>query len=78
MKKLFGYADEYIRKSDWKDMALVKFCLMSIGLMIGMFVPKEKRKLVLPIAGAVFVLTYVPLMSKFFKIIFGASRNCEE
>lgn len=78
MKKLFGYADEYIRKSDWKDMALVKFCLMSIGLMTGMFVPKEKRKLVLAIAGAVFVLTYVPLMSKFFRIIFGANLNCEE
>mgnify|MGYP000212821489 CR=1 FL=1 len=44
MKKLFGYADEYIRKSDWKDMALVKFCLMSIGLMIGMFVPKGEEK----------------------------------
>lgn len=75
MKKLFGYADEYIRQSDWKDMALVKFCLMSIGLMIGMFVPKEKRKLVLPIAGLVFLLTYVPLMTKFFRIIFVAGRE---
>lgn len=69
MKKLFGFADEYLRQSDWRDLALVKFCLMSIGLMIGMFIPKEKRKLVLPIAGGVFLLTYVPLMSKFFRII---------
>ena len=78
MKKLFGFADEYIRQSDWRDLTLVKFCLMSIGLMTGMFIPKEKRKLVLPIAGGVFLLTYVPLMSKLFRIIFGANRNREE
>ncbi len=77
MKKLFGFADEYLRQSDWRDLALVKFCLMSIGLMIGMFIPKEKRKLVLPIAGGVFALTYVPLMSKFFRIIFSASGEEE-
>lgn len=75
MKKLFGFADEYLRQSDWRDLALVKFCLMSIGLMIGMFIPKEKRKLVLPIAGGVFALTYVPLMSKFFRIIFGGEKE---
>ena len=75
MKKLFGFADEYLRQSDWRDLALVKFCLMSIGLMIGMLIPKEKRKLVLPIAGGVFLLTYVPLMSKFFRIILGGEEE---
>ena len=75
MKKLFGYADEYLRQSDWRDLALVKFCLMSIGLMIGMFIPKEKRKLVLPVAAVVFLLSYVPLMSKFFRIILGGEKE---
>ncbi len=75
MKKLFGYADEYLRQSDWRDLALVKFCLMSIGLMIGMFIPKEKRKLALPAAAGVFLLTYVPLMSKFFRIILGGEKE---
>lgn len=75
MKKLFAYADEYLHQSDWKDLALVKFCLMSIGLIVGMCIPKEKRKLVLPIAGGVFLLTYVPLMTKFFRIILGGEKE---
>lgn len=75
MKKLLGFADEYIRRSDWKDLALIKFCLMSIGVMMGMYIPKEKRKLALPIAGTVFAITYVPLMTKLFKIIFGGSEE---
>lgn len=27
MKKLFYYADRYIKKSGWKDLAMLKFCL---------------------------------------------------
>lgn len=27
MNNLFGYADKYLQKSDWKDIALLKFCL---------------------------------------------------
>ena len=44
MKKLFGYADEYLRNSDWKDMAMLKFCLFSIGILAGMRIPEKARK----------------------------------
>ena len=27
MKKLFDYADSYLKKCDWRDLALIKFCL---------------------------------------------------
>ena len=30
MKKLFYYADRYLQKSDWKDMAMLKFCLFPL------------------------------------------------
>ncbi|WP_417298267.1 permease of phosphate ABC transporter, partial [Eisenbergiella porci] len=61
MKCLFSYANEYVKESDWKDLALVKFCLCATGVMIGLCIPKEKKKVPLLIAGAVFTVTYIPL-----------------
>lgn len=69
MKKLFGYADTYVKRSDWKDLAMIKFCLAAIGLLIGLQIPREKKKPVTIAAGLVFIVTYVPLMAKFFRII---------
>ena len=36
--KLFKIADQYCKESTWKTLALVKFCLFSMGLMAGMTV----------------------------------------
>jgi len=69
MKKLFAYADLYISQCTWKDLALVKFCLASIGVLLGLQVAGEKKKPVGIAAAAVFVVTYVPLMTKFIRIV---------
>ena len=66
--KLFDVADRYCKESSWKTLALLKFCLFSIGLMAGMQVPKEKRKAVYGAGMAVFLVTYIPLMAKFFRL----------
>ena len=41
MKTLFESANVYLKQADWKDLALVKFCLFSMGLLCGCFVPKK-------------------------------------
>lgn len=69
MKRLFYYADRYIKKSDWKDLAMLKFCLFSIGILAGMQMPEKCRKQAGGIALAVFVATYIPLMAKFFSVV---------
>lgn len=69
MKKLFDYADRYIKKSDWKDLAMLKFCLFSMGILAGMRIPEKNRKQAAGIAAAVFVATYIPLMAKFFSVV---------
>ena len=69
MKKLFCYADRYIEKSDWKDLAMIKFCLFSMGILAGMRIPGKNKKQAGWIAAAVFVATYIPLMAKFFSAI---------
>ena len=57
MKRLFGYADEYIKQSDWKDLAMIKFCLASMGVIIGASLSEKRRKPAVWIASGVFVST---------------------
>lgn len=69
MKKLLGYADKYMKQSSWKDLAMIKFCLGSMGVMIGTSLPEKHRKPAIWIAGGVFAATYLPLMAKLFRIV---------
>ena len=75
MKKLFAAADRYIESSDWKTIAVLKFCLISLGMMIGMAVDKKDRKPVFFGALGVFTATYIPLMAKFFKVFAEKDRQ---
>ena len=65
MNKLFAIADRYIADSDWKVMAVLKFCLLAMGIIIGILLPEKARKAVLAVCIPVFVITYIPLMAKF-------------
>ncbi|MBQ3802184.1 MAG: permease of phosphate ABC transporter [Oscillospiraceae bacterium] len=71
MKKLFAAANHYVETSDWKIIAVLKFCLIPLGMMIGMQIkPKYKKSVFLGSLG-VFAVTYVPLMTKFFRVLTG-------
>ena len=69
MNCLFDAADRYLKKCDWKDLALLKFCLFAMGLFIGTQVPKSEKKPVRAVSLAVFTATYIPLMAKFFSVL---------
>ncbi len=69
MKKLFDYATAYAKQCSWKDFALIKFCLCAIGIIIGVLLPKTVIKPTLIIAGVVFIITYIPIMVKFIKVV---------
>jgi hypothetical protein len=68
MKKLFDAANRYLETSDWKTIAVLKFCLIALGMMIGMGIRKENKKPVFLGAASVFTATYIPLMVKFYKV----------
>ena len=65
MNKLFDYAQRYIKGMSVRDMAALKFCLCAVGTMIGLAVPKKRKKPALIMAAGVFLVTYIPLMAKF-------------
>ncbi|MBR4549403.1 MAG: permease of phosphate ABC transporter [Oscillospiraceae bacterium] len=68
MKKLLEAANRYLETSDWKTIAVLKFCLVSLGMMIGMAIGRKARRPVFSCAIAVFAATYVPLMVKFWRV----------
>lgn len=69
MKGLFYYANKYIKKADWKDLAFIKLCLCAIGIMLGIAVPKNNKKPVFFAAAVMFISTFIPSMLKFSRII---------
>lgn len=68
MKWFLDLGNRYAAKSDWTDFALTKFCLCSIGVLLGICVKPEQKKAVGIGALLVFLATYVPLMSKVFAV----------
>lgn len=75
MKQLFDYADHYIQSRDWKMLACLKFCLCSIGVLLGLMVSGKHKKAVAATAGAVFLVTYLPLMADFLSFAFALFRS---
>lgn len=69
MKNLFELGNQYAKESDWKDFALLKFCLCAMGIVIGTQVKPEYKKTVIRVSVGVFIATYIPLMAKVYKIM---------
>ena len=70
MNKLFDFGNRYARESTWKDFALVKICLFSMGLAAGTKIPEKHKKKAIGAAACVFAATYIPLMTKVFRLAF--------
>ena len=69
--KLFEAANRYVETSDWKIIAVLKFCLISLGVMVGMMIRPEHKRPVFFGALGVFGATYIPRMVKFCRIFAG-------
>ncbi len=74
-KTLCSYGDEFARQSTWKDFALIKLCLCAAGFMLGAAAPKKLKKPLVFGAMAVFIATYLPLMTKFFDIVIKGKKE---
>lgn len=67
--KLFDAANQYCKESTWKTLAALKFCLLSIGVAIGVLLPDACKTPVLIGCAIVFAVTYIPLMAKLFRLL---------
>jgi len=69
LQELFESADRYLQASSWKDLALIKFCLFSTGVLAALAVPARRKKAVGIAAFGVFAATYIPLMAKYIPFL---------
>ena len=67
--KLLRAADLYMKTSSWKTIAALKFCLLSLGVIIGVLLPQNCMLPVIAVCAVIFLITYIPLMRKFFLIL---------
>lgn len=70
MKKILGLADLFLERSDWRDLALVKLCLFSVGIIAGFYIPTRHKKVALISAMTCFTVTFVLCMVRFASVIF--------
>ena len=69
MRPLFDAADRYLKACTWKDMALLKFSLFGMGLLVGALLPKKQSRAAAGVGAALFTATYIPLMAKFLPFL---------
>ena len=77
MKRLTDAADRFLRASSWKDIAVLKFCLMALGVLMGLAVPARKKKPAAWVAALVFLATYGPLIGMFLPCLLEDRRSSE-
>ena len=78
MKEIFNFANSYIKKMNVADMAMIKVCLLSLGVLAGICVPKKHKKKTAAIASTAFAFTYAPFMTKLLVEILENSKNKAE
>ncbi len=69
MNKLIHAANEYKAQITLVDIGLLKLCLLSLGVLLGIAVPKGHKKKAAAGASVAFAFTYAPLMTKFLSIV---------
>lgn len=68
-ERCISVTDMYMKESTWKDLALIKLCVFSVGVLIGLCIPK-KHKAVYSIIGALVIgVTLTPIMMKFVPML---------
>lgn len=78
MNRLTEAAEQYLKNSTWKDIAVLKVCVCALGVLIGLGMPWRKKWPMAWAASLVFAATYVPLMGKFLPYLLGERVAIED
>lgn len=65
VKKWLAAGRLMIRDMDLEDVAALKLCLLSLGILLGLAAPRRKKPAFALFSILVFIGTYFPLMVKF-------------
>ena len=65
VKKWLAAGRLMVRDMDLEDVAALKLCLLSLGVLLGLAAPRRKKPAFALFSILVFIGTYFPLMVKF-------------
>ncbi|MGN1031155.1 MAG: hypothetical protein ACI4PQ_06085 [Butyricicoccaceae bacterium] len=63
-------ARQYVRSMTLLEVALLKFCLLGLGIVIGTSVAEQRKPVARGCGMAMFLISYIPLMSSFLAGLF--------
>lgn len=66
---LLDVATQYCKEGTWKRLFLIKVCLLSFGIMIGILLPSMFASFVLKVCGILFVITALPLVYLLIRLL---------
>ncbi|MEG0780731.1 MAG: permease of phosphate ABC transporter [Oscillospiraceae bacterium] len=69
MKKLYALIDRCMDHCSWKDLGLIKVCMLALGILLGIALPKKAKRPMFWVAVVAFLATYVPLLVKFLPLL---------
>ena len=70
-------AKVYAQRASVMDLGLLKICLLALGVLLGVTVPRKKKLQTGVVATGVFAVTVLPLMNKFLDISEELVSACE-
>lgn len=62
-------ASFFLNAMELEDLAKFKVCLLSLGLLFGLTIPRRMKQGFAVLASICFAFTYIPLMLKFFRLL---------
>lgn len=69
MKNFLKIARRYITTMCLADMASLKLCMLSLGVIIGLALAGDTHRAAFTLSLIVFIATYIPAMWRFFKFM---------
>lgn len=77
-QKLKNCANDYVAVMTCFDIALLKTCVLAVGMLLGLAIAPRRKKVATWTACLVFVGTYIPLMYKFIPFLKEAFMTAQE
>ena len=77
MKRLLELTDEYIATLRTEDIAVLKVCLLTFGILFGLTLPKKLRRPMGYAACGVFSVTYLASFTPFLRFLRGRGIEME-
>ena len=75
MKRFWWYIQKYNEDMTLSDKGLLRVCMLSLGVLLGLCMPHKSKKTVGAAAITGFLLSYVPLVGKFVSLMFPRKKR---